>query len=619
MRGPRARPPFFLAALVLLATLGFVKGGEPETWSMDDVGLGTWETCDTCDMCLLTDVPVGTTPPKPAPGADGKTHCTRCLGCNVVLARLDGLVNSSMLTVEVKASVGRSGAAILAGETKDWGSVIVKAYCGVPGGYKQFGFGVSETPDTCKDTLNTHQCVAKSGTIGFGRCNYDFLSALDQIAVDANLTRVVGRSKTTKLRSFLPVKILVPDAEMSDDPEVAKLQKFDDGSGGVKLADVSAQMFKRSFGVPLVELYSGGARLTPTVWGVTKKINHDSVFAASFWDFMVGETDRHGENVLLDDSLVPSGGQAVIRLIDNDGALKIGPTDAVSSFLVPGTKWWRVLRNTRYGHERMCCVKAGLRLPSTSGTSGPQNSLPTVERLLRNKTHSLNDSSLTNKQSEEIAKSQPDPGAADKADACGVLGDAEPLGPESLFDPRCHVHGKFIGTKTPSAKTTQWLREVVENSTAQVMGRYPGLIDPKRVHALKRRAGNYLTGGYEYALLREFARTKMLDCVEDDVDSQESSKESSDLYDTTLLSPFRWRLNEPCCSLAAVGTCNAVRVKDIHDKEMGKILESETEREIFPNNRQSDEYEKLHAMPVEIASPRNSFSEETSVLGNEVV
>ena len=595
----RASPRIALAAFVVLATLGVVSSAEPATWQIDDPGLGTWETCDTCDLCLLDEVPVGVDAPKPKPSTDGNVHCTKCLGCNVVLSRLDGILKAKTLEVDIRMSTGRSGAAILAGKTKESGlikNVIVKMHCGVPGGYKQYP-SLGATPEKCKDESLDFKCTAKSGTIGYGRCNYDFLSALDQIAVDANLSHVVGRSWTTELKSFLPKHAETLSEQAKKDPHIAKIEAFDDGSGCTKLNSVKAQMFERAVGIPLVELYSGGARLTEDVWQLTKKVTHQSIFAASFWDFLLGETDRHGENVLLDDSSVSvdGSGEAVIRLIDNDGALAVGDggkIDSISSFLVPGTKWWRVLRNVRYGHQRMCCL-GGIFDKALQETA----------------------------EAKEALRNKRDPGQQDKLDACGVLGDTELLGPESLFDLRCHVPGRFVGTRVPSVKTEQWLRSVVKNTTLEVMHQYPGLIDPKRVYALKRRAKDYLDGGYEYALLREFARAKMLDCREDDGDSikgdttgKQSDTSNTDTYSSDELSPFRWRLNDPCCSLKADASsngCNPIRVAQGTSEPSG----DETDYfSIFPDNGKSDEYKRLYQTPVEVNSPRRSV-EETDLVG----
>ena len=589
MRGPSLWLATFLAAAAVAA--GAVVAAEPSSaWSPDEAGLGTWETCDTCDECLLDDAPQP--PPSPPPGADGKVHCARCLGCNVVLSRLDGTVNTSTLEAPIRTSVGRSGAAVLAGRTRDRGDVIVKMTCGVPGGYRQFP-SLGPTPP-CADADPSAACPIRGGKVGHGRCNYAFISALDQIAVDANLSRVVGRSWTAEVRSFLPKKTSKARASLAATGRASEEEALDDGSGGVKLDGVLAQWFERARGVPAVEIYSGGSRLTREVWAFTKNVDRDDLLAAATWDFLLGETDRHGENVLLDDSDVPNGGTVKVRLIDNDNALTVDEHTAVSSFLVPGTKWWRILRNVRYGNKRMCCV--GSIFDAAAG----------------------GDDDARVSDAKEVADPSPERDEADdQADACGWRGDAELLGPEVVFDPRCHVPGRFVGTSLPPG-VEPWLRALQKNTTAQIVARYPGLVSPKRAAALKTRAEEYLEGGYEFALLREFSRARMMDCKEeeaartkfslagkgpDGVDGPASGDGSlrADAY--ASLSPFKWRLNEPCCSLSPSGNCNAVRAKDAPGVAGTDGLGDEA-REIFPGNPPGREYRRLYGQPVEVPSPR---------------
>jgi hypothetical protein len=80
----------------------------------------------------------------------------------------------------------------------------------------------------------------------------------------------------------------------------------------------------------------------------------------------------------------------------------------------------------------------------------------------------------------------------------------------------------------------------------------------------------------------------------------------------TGLSPFKWRLNEPCCSLSPSGNCNAVRSKDAPGGAGTDGLDEE-EREISPGNPPGPEYRRLYEHPVEVSSPRrriHPFSEE---------
>ena len=40
------------------------QAASPE-WTLDEEGLGTWETCDTCEQCILDPLPAGVKPPRP--------------------------------------------------------------------------------------------------------------------------------------------------------------------------------------------------------------------------------------------------------------------------------------------------------------------------------------------------------------------------------------------------------------------------------------------------------------------------------------------------------------------------------------------------------------------------
>ena len=63
----------------------------------------------------------------------------------------------------------------------------------------------------------------------------------------------------------------------------------------------------------------------------------------------------------------------------------------------------------------------------------------------------------------------------------------ELLGPEVVFDPRCHAPGRFVGTSLPPG-VEPWLRALSKNTTAEIMARYPGLVSPKRAAVLKTMA-----------------------------------------------------------------------------------------------------------------------------------
>jgi hypothetical protein len=54
----------FAGAAASSATMHPEAAALNPSWTMDEPGLGTWETCDTCDQCVLDAVPGGVPPPS---------------------------------------------------------------------------------------------------------------------------------------------------------------------------------------------------------------------------------------------------------------------------------------------------------------------------------------------------------------------------------------------------------------------------------------------------------------------------------------------------------------------------------------------------------------------------
>ncbi len=106
------------------------------------VAYGTYDTCDTCEMCSVEEPPKGVDTGKAAKAKetasgttrDGKIHCKKCFGCNVVLSRLES--NQNLHGKKVKMFAGASGAAVVRGYTKEHGNVIIKSWCDF-GGYRK--------------------------------------------------------------------------------------------------------------------------------------------------------------------------------------------------------------------------------------------------------------------------------------------------------------------------------------------------------------------------------------------------------------------------------------------------------------------------------------------------
>lgn len=301
------------------------------SWTMDEPGLGTWETCDTCDQCVLDAVPGGVPPPRPAPGADGKTHCAKCLGCSVILRRLKP--STPMLGKDVKVFTGASGAAVLKGVTADRGEVFVKTWCGLKGGYRQTPRN-QPVPETCgKDGASLaesekQKCGERGGVFGWSECNFKFLNALDAMAADANLSSATPRTWTEEIRAFLPA------GGYGEGPDAGE----PDPSAGAKVENVKAQFYEPAPGVAVEAFFSEGA--SQRVLDLARRINHEDVVRCAVFDLLFSEQDRHGQNVFVSEE-----GRVVV--LDNEGSF--GP---INSMLLPGGQKFEVYR---IGYNAVCC------------------------------------------------------------------------------------------------------------------------------------------------------------------------------------------------------------------------------------------------------------------------
>jgi hypothetical protein len=424
-------------------------------WRIDEPGLGTWETCDTCEQCVLDPVPGGMALPTPEPGTDGKVRCKKCLGCSVILTRLQP--SQPMLGKDVKIFTGASGAAVLKGVTAEKGSVFVKTWCGLAGGYRQTPRN-QEIPKTCaKDGLHLREdekspCGDRGGIFGWSECNFAFLNALDSLALDANLSSATPRTWTETMRSFLPTGGYGAHEDNSEFPP--------DPSGGTKVRisqaprsacliahtrlilsfiyrkvdSVRAQFYEPAPGVSVEAFFGEGA--TDRVLGVARRIKHDQVVKAAVFDLLFSEQDRHGQNVF-----VSEDGDVVV--LDNEGSF--GP---VNSMLLPGGQKFEIYR---IGYGAVCCGN----LPGGKPKNCP------------------------GKQSETSA-------------------------PEVWVDYRCHIPGRFVGTNLPPG-VEPFLRRVEKMSADEVFQFYK-MAHPKHARALKQKVDDMLDGGFERALLATYAR-----------------------------------------------------------------------------------------------------------------
>ena len=166
----------------------------------------------------------------------------------------------------------------------------------------------------------------------------------------------------------------------------------------------------------MLELLAGGPGLDERAWSLMRRVDGDSVLAAATWDFLLGETDRHFENVYLDVDADPPR----VTLIDNDGAMR--PRDGISSVFLPGTRWWHVHRRGE-GERRMCCRGDPAEDDDALECGAPWM---TVDA------------------------------SRDEKDAWDVPTN-EKMSPELLFDVRCHVPGMFVGTNLPPGRNRSFV------------------------------------------------------------------------------------------------------------------------------------------------------------------
>jgi len=300
------------------------------------VAYGTYDTCDTCELCSVEEPPesVDVTKAEKAKekaspsSSDGKIHCKRCFGCNVVLSRLES--NQDLHGKKVKMFAGASGAAVVRGYTKEHGNVIIKSWCDF-GGYKQHPETAAKHPLKCKEETESKnaRCPLKGGIHAYGECNYRFLNALDKLTVDANLTGIVPRTWTGSVKSFLPW-----------DGHAVQGHKI----------DVRSQFYEVAKGYSIEAVY-GGSVAKDTV-DMFKNIKHEEVIKAATFDLLFSEQDRHGQNVFINE-------EGDITLIDSEGCF--GPTN---SLLLPGGQKFEVYR---IGYNAVCCGNTPLSCPQPAG------------------------------------------------------------------------------------------------------------------------------------------------------------------------------------------------------------------------------------------------------------
>ena len=273
---------------------------------------------------VLDAVPAAS--PRPAPGAV-QTHCAKCLGCSVILRRLEGRAPTRQGR---EGLTGASGAAVLKGVTADRGEVFVKTWCGLKGGYRQTPRN-QPVPETCgKDGASLaesekQKCGERGGVFGWSECNFKFLNALDAMAADANLSSATPRTWTEEIRAFLPAGGYGEGTDASEpDPSAAP--------------GCARRSFEPAPGVAVEAFFSEGA--SQRVLDLARRINHEDIVRCAVFDLLFSEQDRHGQNVFVSEE-----GRVVV--LDNEGSF--GP---INSMLLPGGQKFEVYR---IGYNAVCC------------------------------------------------------------------------------------------------------------------------------------------------------------------------------------------------------------------------------------------------------------------------
>ena len=295
----------------------------------DDDGdgfIGTYDRCDTCEACALGDAPDGVA--LNAPRRKRRVHCKTCYGCNVLIERMERRTRFRDDAVNVMH--GASGAPVWRGKIMDGDffgdggeggevvDVFVKAWCGVKGGYKRLAWENDTVSETCNAEVTSHPtfkrgpfCKAQGGMAKRTFCNGAFLGAMDKISHEAGLSDVIPRAKYMRAKTFAP---------------------WDEGketSSGVK-QDMDVIVFGAAPGVGFDVL---GAKITPTLWELLRKIDPDKILKLALFDLLTSQADRHGQNIFITED-------GLIHGIDNESSMG----NELNSMLIPGGQKFETYR-----------------------------------------------------------------------------------------------------------------------------------------------------------------------------------------------------------------------------------------------------------------------------------
>jgi len=209
---------------------------------------------------------------------------------------------------------------------------VVKAWCGLPGGVRKSKLH-EKLKETCEDDLT--KCKPKGGLFGYGACNFEYLNSIQKLVDAAGLAPITPRTWTATIKSALP---------QGANGEGAEGRTFES----------RVQQYVRAPGVSIETVTAG--TLTPDNYPLLLKIKSEQVVLCAMFDLMFSQSDRHGQNVFLDET----GG---LQLIDNEDA-----HGAINSMFLPGTQKFEIYRK---GYNAVCCANTPEGCPGRVLPAGP--------------------------------------------------------------------------------------------------------------------------------------------------------------------------------------------------------------------------------------------------------
>eukprot|EP00899_Mesostigma_viride_P009794 jgi/Mesvir1/18816/Mv04308-RA.1 len=265
-------------------------------------------------------------------------NCSQCWGCNTVLRRLPRKMDQEGMVGQLTVFEGGSGAGVFFGTGASGEEFFVKFWCGLDGQYRHT---VRHNPVN-KDcpSPNKRVCPLKGGVVGEGDCNHRYTDAIQRVADAAGLSAITPRSWKTFVRSTLTADTEIPAVGHSG-------KRSHRGLGlPAQLALVAlskqvnnwARVFVKAQGVAIEAISRGNMKLD--AYELLRKIPSEQVLMAGYFDLLMSEQDRHGQNVLVDKD-------GNMQIIDSERAFL-----SLNSIFLPGTQKYEIYR---IGYNAVCC------------------------------------------------------------------------------------------------------------------------------------------------------------------------------------------------------------------------------------------------------------------------